>query len=80
MEDLKNEQQTNYSKFWILVCKIISYVFHPLFIPTYIFLFLMWQFPYEFAGIGAWQLKLKLFSTFWLTAFFQPLLFFYYGD
>lgn len=29
-----------------------------------------WQFPYEFAGITSWQLKLKLFSTFWMTAFF----------
>jgi hypothetical protein len=50
--------------------KIISYVFHPLFIPTYIFIFLMYQVPYEFAGITEYQLKLRLFSTFWLTAFF----------
>ncbi|MEO8174783.1 MAG: hypothetical protein ABI581_16925 [Sediminibacterium sp.] len=50
--------------------KIISYVFHPLFIPTYIFIFLMYQVPYEFAGITDYQLKLRLFSSFWLTAFF----------
>jgi hypothetical protein len=50
--------------------KVISYVFHPLFIPTYIFFFLIRQFPYEFAGITEWQLKMRFFSIFWLTAFF----------
>lgn len=50
--------------------KLISYLFHPLFIPTYIFIFLIFQFPYEFAGITEYQLKLRLFSIFWLTAFF----------
>ena len=50
--------------------KVVSYIFHPLFIPTYIFLLLMLLFPYEFAGITPWQLKLRLFSVFWLTAFF----------
>jgi hypothetical protein len=49
---------------------LISYLFHPIFIPTYVFLFLMWQFPYEFAGITDWQLKMRLFGVFWLTAFF----------
>ena len=50
--------------------KIISYIFHPLFIPTYIFIFLAKQFPYEFVSITDWQLKLKVFSVFWMTAFF----------
>jgi hypothetical protein len=50
--------------------KVISYVFHPLFIPSYVFFFLMQQFPYEFAGITEWQLKMRFFSIFWLTAFF----------
>ena len=52
------------------VASLISYLFHPIFIPTYLFLFLMWQFPYEFAGITDWQLKMRLFGVFWLTAFF----------
>lgn len=53
-----------------IVCKLIAYVFHPLFIPTYFFSFLMWRFPYEFPGLTPLQLKLKLFSVFWMTAFF----------
>jgi hypothetical protein len=52
------------------LASLISYLFHPIFIPTYVFLFLMWQFPYEFAGITDWQLKMRLFGVFWLTAFF----------
>jgi hypothetical protein len=48
----------------------ISYIFHPLFIPTYVFLFLMKAFPYEFADITDWQLQMRLFGVFWLTAFF----------
>ncbi len=54
----------------IAFAKLVSYVFHPLFIPTYIFLFLIFQVPYEFAGITVWQLKMRLFGLFWLTAFF----------
>jgi len=54
----------------IIIAKLISYIFHPLFIPTYVFLFVQYQFPYEFAGISEWQMKLKLFSVFWMTAFF----------
>jgi hypothetical protein len=52
------------------VATAISYIFHPLFIPTYVFLFLMKAFPYEFADITDWQLQMRLFGVFWLTAFF----------
>ena len=52
------------------IAQFISYVFHPLFIPTFFFVFLMIELPYKFEGITDWQLKLRLFSVFWLTAFF----------
>ena len=52
------------------VGNFISYIVHPLFIPTYFFLYLMQVLPYEFVGITEWQLTLRLFSVFWLTAFF----------
>ncbi len=52
------------------IAKAISYLFHPLFIPTYFFIYLMQYFSFEFAGITEWQLKLRLFGVFWLTAFF----------
>lgn len=56
--------------------KIISYVFHPLFIPTYIFIFLMFQFPTEFSGITLWKLKMRFFGLFWFTAFFPAFIVF----
>jgi hypothetical protein len=49
---------------------LLSYVFHPLFVPTYFFLYLMQVLPFEFVGITEWQLKMRLFSVAWLTAFF----------
>ncbi len=52
------------------IAHLLSYVFHPLFIPTYFFLYLMQVVPFEFTSITDWQLKMKLFSVFWLTAFF----------
>lgn len=53
-----------------LGAKVVSYVLHPLFVPGYIFLFLVKEFPYEFPGITEWQLKMRLFGVFWMTAFF----------
>jgi hypothetical protein len=52
------------------IAHLLSYVFHPLFIPTYFFLYLMQVLPFEFVGITEWQLKMRLFSVAWLTAFF----------
>ncbi len=52
------------------IANLLSYVFHPLFIPTYFFLYLMQVLPFEFVGITDWQLKMRLFSVAWLTAFF----------
>ncbi len=67
MEQTATYQPSNFLK---IPAQIISYILHPLFIPTYFFMFLVYQFPYEFAGITVWQLKLKIFSVFWMTAFF----------
>lgn len=70
MEPISETVNPKPSAFLTIPAKVISYLFHPLFIPTYVFLFLIFQFPYEFAGITDYQLKLRLFSIFWLTAFF----------
>jgi hypothetical protein len=70
METELPANNTRHSLALTIPAKIISYLFHPLFIPTYIFIFLVYQVPYEFAGISDYQLKLRIFSIFWLTAFF----------
>ena len=67
MEQTAIYQPNNFLK---IPAQIISYILHPLFIPTYFFMFLVYQFPYEFADITVWQLKLRIFSVFWMTAFF----------
>jgi hypothetical protein len=52
------------------IAKIVSYIFHPLFIPTYIFFWLLLRFPFEFAGITPFTLFARKITVFWMTAFF----------
>jgi len=67
------ELETRSPKWLGISAQLISIILHPLFIPTYIFLFLMQVVPFEFAGITSWQLTLRLFSCFWYTAFFPAI-------
>lgn len=53
-----------------VIAKIFSYVFHPLFIPTFVFIWLTIQFPFTFAGITPVNLFLRKITVFWMTAFF----------
>jgi hypothetical protein len=53
-----------------IFAKVISYILHPLFIPTYIFLWLSSRFSTHFYDVTAHILFLKKVSVFWLTAFF----------
>jgi len=62
--------QNNTPAVLIYTGQFLSYILHPLFIPTYFMLYLMRVLPFEFVGITEWQLTLRLFSVFWLTAFF----------
>lgn len=57
------------SKVAVAFAKFVSYLFHPLFIPTYIYLFLVYQFPMEFADTTELGMQLKLVSVFFITAF-----------
>lgn len=76
--NLNNQQEQSHASLsnpsWPIIvkgfAKLLSYLFHPLFIPTYFFLYLMQFYSFEFAGITDWQLKLRLFGVFWMTAFF----------
>lgn len=48
---------------------IISYIFHPLFIPIYVMAFLVWVHPYAFAGIRPRQRIMYLAAVFFSTGF-----------
>lgn len=53
-----------------VLAKIVSYLFHPLFIPTYIFIWLMVRFPYNYVDMSEQLLKMRLFNVFFTTCFF----------
>jgi membrane-associated phospholipid phosphatase len=52
------------------VAKLVSYLFHPLFLPTYIFFWVLLRLPFEFAGITPLTLFARKITVFWMTAFF----------
>ncbi len=53
-----------------VLARICSYAFHPLFVPTYIFLWLTIRFPYAFENISPVQMFLRKISVFTWTALF----------
>jgi hypothetical protein len=53
-----------------IIAKIVSYVLHPLFIPTYIFLWLTLRFSVNFDDITAAGLTFKTISVFLNASFF----------
>ena len=50
--------------------KVISYIFHPLFIPVYISAYLIYLHPYSFAALQPGQKMLRFISLFIITCFF----------
>ena len=58
---------------WIkILAKIISYVFHPLFIPVYVTFFVLEVRSYQFASLDEWT-KLKLLLKVVVSCTFLPL-------
>ncbi len=53
--------------------KALSYIFHPLFIPTYFYLWTLGRFGVEFSGAAPGDLKLRAIGVFITTAFFPAL-------
>lgn len=51
------------------IAKVLSYVFHPLFIPIYVFWWMHARFPTEF-GMDEHTFNIRAFGVFWTTAFF----------
>jgi hypothetical protein len=46
-----------------------SYVFHPIFIATYVIAFLLFVHPYVYNGFEQWKKSAQIFSVFFTTAF-----------
>ena len=60
----------NQSKILRTIAKFVSYVLHPLFIPTYVFIWLVKRFPINFDDITQRGLLLKEISVFLNASFF----------
>ncbi len=57
-------------RYFSIPAKLVSYILHPLFIPTYVFFWLLIRFPFQFEGITSQLLFFREFNVFWMTAFF----------
>lgn len=56
---------------WLrFLAKLVSVVFHPLFISTYVMAFLVFIHPIAFAGVDHPSPPFRLFNVFYCTAFF----------
>lgn len=64
-----NEQQIR-SRGLRVVAKIISYLFHPIFIPVYVLIFLMRSQPYLFAGVAGLKKTFTIIQFGVMYAFF----------
>lgn len=53
-----------------IAATVISYIFHPVFVPLYIVLFLLYVHPTVFAGFSGWQKTKVLFPAVGMYAFF----------
>ena len=52
-----------------VMAHVFSYIFHPLFLATYVSAFLLFIDPYEFAGVPTLKRIFKLIAVFFNTAF-----------
>ena len=65
--------ETPHQPAWIkFLAKIISYIFHPLFIPVYVTYFIIEIRSYQFAGLDEWT-RLKLLLKVIVSCTFLPL-------
>ena len=67
MSEVSTKQHISFST---VFAKVVSYILHPLFIPTYVFFWLLIRFPYAFADITPMDLFARKITVFWMTAFF----------
>ncbi len=54
----------------MIFAQVLSFIFHPLFIPGYITLFLLYLHPFAFAGSTEWYKTIKLASVMVSTTLF----------
>lgn len=53
-----------------LTAKIISFIFHPVFIPVYVVAFLVYIQPYLYSGFSNWDKRIVIIQAFVMYSFF----------
>ncbi|MDP4262728.1 MAG: hypothetical protein Q8941_09375 [Bacteroidota bacterium] len=70
LKELSDSESFQHPYFIRLAAKIISYVFHPIFVPVYIVLFLLYISSGVFAGVNDWNKKVVLMQAVLMYSFF----------
>jgi len=52
------------------IAKVISFIFHPVFVPIYVISFMVYIDPYIFAGFSMWNKSIALIQAFVMFTFF----------
>ncbi|HLG40687.1 MAG TPA: hypothetical protein VI461_13505 [Chitinophagaceae bacterium] len=63
-------EQKDQPRALLLTAKIVSYIFHPVFVPVYILLFLLYVHPSVFAGSSELEKRLTLLQAILMYGFF----------
>ena len=64
LQEIDVKESPKFSFALRLAAKIISYLFHPLFIPVYVSWFIVYLQPYLFSGFNKWDKALVIFRFF----------------
>ena len=70
MSTVTNEIQLTQPRLLRLLAHSVSYVFHPVFVPVYVVLFLLYEHPFHFLGYAAKQKAMVLVQALAMYTFF----------
>jgi hypothetical protein len=72
LHEINDNNGVEHNKAVIIIAKILSYIFHPVFIPLAVIAFMLYLHPFLFAGFSNWD-KTKVFLQATLMFTFFPL-------
>ncbi|MBI5858171.1 MAG: hypothetical protein HZB42_11065 [Sphingobacteriales bacterium] len=70
LREMRNSDSPSQPVITKWAAKIISYLFHPVFVPVYIILFILYRHPYLFAGTSSWDKTRILLMSVMMFSFF----------
>lgn len=70
LQEIRVPEMPQQPKILRVTAKIISYIFHPLFIPVYVVWFMVYIQPYFYAGFSDWDKSKVIISSILMYSFF----------